>query len=169
MSRTTLIKWRKVCTPVAVVAAVIGIMAVSPSPAESGDQIALIVNKTSPVLALTANDLKSIYLGEKERWPNGQKVTPVALSGPELKAFLKVVCGMSEPDYKKYFIQANFTGKTLVLPRIATSAAAAKALVSSTPGAIGFVRAADLDASVGTVRFNGSAPGDPGYKLTAAQ
>ncbi len=146
-------------------------IAVRVSEADSANNLVLIVNKTSAVLGLSTNDLKTIYLGEKEHWPNGQKVVPVALGTgrPELKAFLKQVCGMSEPDYKKYFIQANFTGKTLVLPRMAESPSAVKAMVSSTPGAIGFVRGTDVDGSVGVVRFNGAAPSDPGYQLSVGQ
>jgi len=133
------------------------------------DEIAIVVNKTSTVVALSSNDLKGIYLGEKERWPNGQKVTTIALAGgrPELRAFLKHVCGMSEGDYKKYFIQASFTGKTVVVPRMAASSTAVKAFVSATPGSIGFVRASDLDDSVGVVKLDGLSPGDPGYKLSA--
>lgn len=131
--------------------------------------LALVVNKTSAIIGVSKGDLKAIYLGEKDHWPNGQKVLPIALSsGPELKSFLKEVCAMSEADYKKYFIQANFTGKTLVLPRLAPSGAAVKALVSSTPGAIGFIRASDVDASIGVARYNGAMPGDSGYPLSVS-
>ena len=142
-------------------------MAVGISQASAGANLVLIVNKATAVINLSKNDLRTIYMGEKEKWPTGQKVLPVALSSePELKAFLKEVCDMSEADYKKYFIQANFTGKTVILPRMGSSAAAVKALVSSTPGAIGFIPAGDVDNSVGIVRYNGALPTDASYRLT---
>jgi ABC-type phosphate transport system substrate-binding protein len=141
---------------------------VSQAASASSSDIAIVVNKTSTVVAISSNDLKAIYLGDRESWPNGQKVLAIALASgrPELKAFLKHVCGMSEGDYKKYFIQANFTGKTLVLPRMAASSAAVKAIVGATPGSIGFVQASDLDSSIGVVKLDGLSPGDPGYKLS---
>ena len=143
----------------------------SAAAAASGDELAIVVNKTSTVVNLSYSDLKVIYLGDKEHWPNGQKVLTVALASgrPELKAFLKHVCGMSEGDYKKYFLQASFTGKSVVVPRMAPSGAAVKALVSTMPGSIGFLKLSDLDSSVGVVKIDGLSPGDPGYKLFAAE
>ncbi|HEX4810766.1 MAG TPA: hypothetical protein VH325_17650 [Bryobacteraceae bacterium] len=131
------------------------------------DDIAIVVNKTNAVPALSANDLKAIYLGQKERWPTGKPMVPVALGNghPELHSFLKAICNMSEGDYKKYFLQISFTGKAVTLPRMVESARDVKTLVAGTPGAIGFLRASDVDASVDVVKVNGSAPGEPGYAL----
>ena len=53
--------------------------------------------------------------------------------------------------------------------KTAPSAAVVKALVSQTPGAIGIVRASQVDTSVNVVKLDGVTPGEPGYKLSVAQ
>lgn len=133
-----------------------------------GDALAVIVNKTNTVTGLSGADLKAIYLGQKEHWPTGKPLVPVALSNghAELHRFLKIVCNMSEGDYKKYFLQMTFVGKTVTLPRMVESAQDVKTLVASTPGAIGFLRQSAVDGSVGIVKINGSAPGEAGYQLS---
>ena len=133
----------------------------------NGDAIAVVVNKTNVVPTLSAADLKAIFLGQKDRWPTGKPLVPVALGNghPELHSFLKIICNMSEGDYKKYFLQMTFVGKSVTLPRMVGSAHDVKTLVATTPGAIGFLRASDVDGSVGIVKVNGESPSDPGYQL----
>ena len=65
----------------------------------------------------------------------------IAAGAPERVAFLKIVCGMSDADFGKYFLQAAFTGKSATPPKEVTSAASVKSFVASSPGAIGFVKA----------------------------
>jgi hypothetical protein len=75
---------------------------------------------------------------------------------------------MSDGDLGKYFMQAAFTGKSATPPREVGSAGAVKSFVAGSPGAIGFVKANDLpagDATVKTVKIDGSAASDPGYKI----
>jgi ABC-type phosphate transport system substrate-binding protein len=131
-------------------------------------ELAIIVNRTAGIGMLTTNELKSIYLGEKTKWPDGKIIASVALAreGSEFRFLLKAVCGMSEADYKRYLIQMSFEGKSVMQPRMMTSPGAVKAFVSTTPGAIGFVPARDVDPSVSIVKINGAAPGDSAYKLS---
>jgi hypothetical protein len=89
---------------------------------------------------------------------------------PERTSFLKAVCGMSDADLSKYFMQAAFTGKSATPPKEVSSASAVKSFVAGSPGAIGFVKAADFhgdgsDGGVKSVKIDGAAPSDPGYKL----
>lgn len=134
---------------------------------DSTSDLAVIVNKKTTVLALTSRDLRSILLGEKESWPNGQKVVAASLSaeGPETRLVLKQICGMSEGDFKRYFMQLTFQGKSIAAPRLMTSPAAVKALVSATPGALGIIRARDVDGSVNVIPLDGDNPGAANYKL----
>jgi hypothetical protein len=75
---------------------------------------------------------------------------------PELRAFLKNICRMSEADYKRYFIQMSFEGKPVVQPRILNSSSAVRALVSASPGAIGLLHPNEVDSSVAVVRLDGA-------------
>lgn len=135
----------------------------------SGDAIVVIVNNANPVDNLSIGELKKLFLGDRSRWDTGKAVAPVMLGpgAPERTAFLKIVCGMSDADLSKYFLQAAFTGKSATPPKEVGSAAAVKSFVASSPGAIGFVKAGDLpagDTTVKAVKID-TAASDPGYKI----
>ncbi len=140
-------------------------------PAGTGTDLAVIVNKKTTVVALTSRDLRSILLGEKDHWPNGQRVLAASLSidGPETKWVLKQICGMSEGDFKRYFMQLSFQGKSVSPPRILANPAALKALVSATPGALGIIRERDVDETVNVIPLDGGNAGTSNYKLSMSQ
>ncbi|MBV8708889.1 MAG: hypothetical protein JO182_31515 [Acidobacteriaceae bacterium] len=140
---------------------------VSGGKSEGVVDLVIVVNKSSAVHALSSDDLRAIYLGEKSAWSDGRKVLPVAFGpgSPELHLLLKAVCRMSEADYKRYFIQMSFEGKTVVQPRILSSSAAVRTFVGSNPGAIGPIHSNQVDDRVSIVKLNG-APGEPAYKLS---
>jgi ABC-type phosphate transport system substrate-binding protein len=139
--------------------------------AQAGDAIVVIVNSANPVDNLSAGELKKLFLSDRSRWDTGKAVAPVMLSpgAAERTSFLKIVCGMSDGDLGKYFMQAAFTGKSATPPKEVGTASAVKSFVASSPGAIGFVKASDLpsgDTSVKAVKVDGASAGDPGYKIT---
>ncbi len=138
--------------------------------AESKD-LAVIVNKTTGVLALSSRDLRSIFLGAKDRWPDGTKVVAVSLPSEhaETRMVLKEICGMSESDFKRYFLMMSFQGKAVSPPRMAPTPGAVRAFVRNTPGALGVIRFSDVDSSVNVMSIDGAVPGAPGYKLAMAQ
>jgi ABC-type phosphate transport system substrate-binding protein len=138
----------------------------------AGDPIVVIVNAANPVDSLTVSDLKKLFLSDRSKWDTGKSVAPVMVTAgaPERTSFLKIVCGMSDADFSKYFLQAAFTGKSATPPKEVSSAAGLKAFVTSSPGAIGFVKAGDFhgdgsDGGVKAVKVDGLAAPDAGYKL----
>jgi ABC-type phosphate transport system substrate-binding protein len=139
--------------------------------AAADNDLAVVTSSTSYLLTLTSNDLRALFLGERSRWPNGSKVVVAVLSSdhPEFAATLKAICRMSESEYKSYVLQAEFAGKDLGKPQEMTSPDALKKFVSHTPGAIGFVRASDVDPSVRMLRIDGAFPGGGEYKLHLAK
>lgn len=136
----------------------------------AGDHIVVIVNTANPVDNLSLNDLKKLWLSDKSHWDSGKAVAPVML-GPgaaERVAFLKIVCGMNDGDFSKYFLQAAFTGKSATPPKEVSSTAAVKSVVGGSPGAIGFIKVSDYspaDASIKAVKVDGVTADDPSYKL----
>ncbi len=142
----------------------------SVSPVQAaGDAIVIIVNNANPVDNLSMGELKKLFLGDRSRWDTGKAVAPVMLGpgAPERTAFLKIVCGMNDADFGKYFLQAAFTGKSATPPKEVGSAGAVKSFVAGSPGAIGFVKAGDLpagDTTVKAVKIDTAAT-DPGYKI----
>jgi len=144
----------------------------APPSVHAGDVIVVIVNSANPVESLSTSELKKLFLSDRSHWDTGKAVAPVvpAPGAPERTSFLKVVCGMSDSDLNKYFMQAAFTGKSATPPKEVSNAAAVKSFVAAFPGAIGFVKALDFhgdgsDGGVKAVKVDGLAASDPGYKL----
>jgi ABC-type phosphate transport system substrate-binding protein len=138
----------------------------------AGDPIVVIVNAANPVENLSVSDLKKLFLSDRSKWDTGKSVAPVMVTAgaPERTAFLKIVCGMSDADFGKYFLKAAFTGKSATPPKEVTSTQSVKANVATSAGAIGFVKAADFhgdgsDGGVKSVKIDGIAASDTGYKL----
>jgi ABC-type phosphate transport system substrate-binding protein len=164
----TLIPGFTVVAAVAVAMAIWSVASVDPVQA-AGDPIVVIVNNANPVDNLSLGELKKLFLGDRSRWDTGKAVAPVMLppGAPERTSFLKIVCGMSDADLGKYFMQAAFTGKSATPPKEVGSAGALKSFVAGSPGAIGFVKASDLsagDTTVKAVKID-TAASDPGYKI----
>jgi hypothetical protein len=55
----------------------------------------------------------------------------------------------------------------LVSPKILATPAGVRKFVFNVPGAIGYLRISDVDASVKTVRIENLLPSDKGYRLHA--
>jgi len=136
----------------------------------AGEALVVIVNSANPADNLSVADLKKLFLSERSRWDTGKAVAPVllGLGAPERTAFLKQVCGMSDADFSKYFVQAAFTGKDATAPKEVSSARDVKSVVAGSPGAIGFVKASEFsagDSGVKAVKVGGASAGDAEYKL----
>lgn len=149
------------------------VTAVSTQPAQAaGDPIVVIVNAANPVDNLAMSELKKLFMSDRSKWDTGKAVAPVMVTAgaPERAAFLKQVCGMSDADFGKYFVQAAFNGKSATPPKEVASSASVKSVVASSPGAIGFVKGSDFhgdgsDGGVKAVKVDGAGAGDAGYKL----
>ena len=132
--------------------------------------LAIVVNKTNPVENLSSNDLRSLLLGEQRTWAHGRRVTIVMREPgqPERLAVLKAVCRMTDSDYIRYFMQAQFSGDLQSTPKVLATVEGMRKFVFNVPGAVGYVRANEVDASVKVVRIDGRLPGETGYKLRLA-
>jgi ABC-type phosphate transport system substrate-binding protein len=130
-------------------------------------ELAVVVNKATAAETISSGDLRLMILGEKSKWPDGKRVAAVQTppASPERALLLKAVYKMSDAVLKRYYMHAAFTGTDVALPRDVASADALKQFVAVTPGAIGCILASEVDPSVKVLKVDGSAPGEPGYKL----
>jgi ABC-type phosphate transport system substrate-binding protein len=148
-------------------------LAVPVTPVQAaGDPIVVLVNAANPVDNLSLGELKKLFMSDRSKWDTGKSVAPVMVTAgaPERTAFLKIVCGMNDGDFSKYFLQAAFTGKSAMPPKEVGGATSVKAFVANSAGGIGFVPAGDFhgdgsDGGVKAVKIDGAAAADPGYKL----
>ncbi len=140
-----------------------------PSPGENqpGCALAFIVNKSNPVENMTYPEVRKIFLGGRERWPNGRKVTVVMQEEgqEERQAVLRLVYRMSESEYKRYALHAAYAGNPEGAPRLLSTPTGVIKFVSFVPGAIGYVCAGEVDDSVKALKIDGRVPEDPRYKV----
>lgn len=134
---------------------------------EPSEPLAIVVNRTNPVDNLSSSELRKIFLGSRNYWSNGKRITLVMREpeDPERKAILRDVCGMTEQQFKTHFLRGLYTGEILVSPKTLATPASVRKFIFYVPGAIGYLRMDDLDASVKVVRIDEMFPTDRGYRL----
>jgi ABC-type phosphate transport system substrate-binding protein len=133
----------------------------------SWEGLAIIVNVNNPVGNLTLGQLREIFLGERQWWPNGRRVILGALPAgtAERQTVLRVVYAMNNKDFNKYFLWGMFRGEFVTSPTILRTPKDVRRFVANTPGAVAYLRASDLDSSVKVVRIDSLRPEDDGYSL----
>ena len=131
------------------------------------EPLAIVVNKSNPIDDLSFVELRHVFLGERSHWPNGRRITIVMREPgePERRTILHDVCGMNEEQFKTHLLGGLFTGDILVSPKILAAPSGVRKFVFNVPGAIGYLRMSDVDASVKVVRVDNLLPEDRGYKL----
>jgi len=159
------------------VGAAVLLLEVSPGAARGGpppasttaaeQNLAIIVNQANAVDDISLKELRMVFLGERSHWPNGRRITLVMMDPglAERKAVLRDICRMNENEFSRHFLQGLFTGEVFVSPKTLSSATGVRKFVFNVPGAIGYVRASDVDATVKVIRVNGHGVDDPDYPL----
>jgi hypothetical protein len=118
------------------------------------DDYVVIVNKANPSQSISGLELRKMFLGEKDSWASGAKVTALTPdpNDPKYALVIKKATGMSSADYKRYLIQLSFMGRVVPTPRVLETSAAIVRFVSTSPGAISCVPAAQVNAEVKRLR-----------------
>ena len=147
--------------------AVIFILLLAAPLARAEEVLAVIVNKSNPVENITLEELRKYCVAERKHWSDDKRVT-VVLRDPgqaERDAVLASVFRMNENDFTRHFLQGEFTGAVQPAPKHLSTGSGVRRFIFNVPGAIGFVRGAEVDGTVKVLRVNGCAPGDPQYPL----
>ena len=102
----------------------------------------------NPSVSLSANDVREVYLGEKQ-FAGDQKLVPVdnaAVQG----LFLSKVLRMSATRYETAWIKKSFR-EGLAIPPVRSSNSETIEFVRRTPGAVGYIAADKPPAGVAVV------------------
>jgi ABC-type phosphate transport system substrate-binding protein len=139
----------------------------SSEPGVVTEPLVIVVNRSNPVDDLSLAELRRIFLGNRSHWANGRRITLVMREPgePERDTILREVCGMNEDQLKNHFLHGLFTGEILVSPKILSSPTGVRKFIFNVPGAIGYLRSADVDPTVKVVRIDELLPEDKAYKL----
>jgi ABC-type phosphate transport system substrate-binding protein len=160
----SLVRW-----PLPAFALVALVAAVDPGSvrAQDSEPLAIVVNRSNPLSEISLAELRRLYRGQRSRWSNGRRVTLVMRDPgtPEREAILQTLYGLDEDEYRRGFMQAVFAGEANDAPKILASTNGVLRFVFNVPGAIGYVRASEVDGSVKMLRVDGRLPGEAGYRL----
>lgn len=99
--------------------------------------------------SISANEVRDLYLNRSKALPNGQSAKPFELpEGNATRAeFHDKVTGRNDAQLKAFWSKQVFTGRGQP-PAEAGSPSGVKAMVGSTPGAIGYIDSSEVDDSV---------------------
>ena len=129
--------------------------------------IAIVANPATPVDNLSLEDLRKIFLGQRQYWDAGHPVVllvraPVAR---ERDVVLHLIYDMSETQFKQYWITKIFRSEMASPPKVVYSEGMTNQLVQLIPGSIGFLPAGQVASGVKVIKINGKLPGETGYAL----
>jgi hypothetical protein len=147
----------------------LGILALSSLYAQTqrGSDFAVVVNPDTPVTDLSLEDVRKIFLGDRQYWT--AKVPVMLLIGApgtrEREVALKLIYQMDEVQFKRYWIAKIFRAESATAPKIVYSSEMAHELTTSIPGAIAIIDARDVGPGVKVVRLDGQLPGQLDYPL----
>ncbi len=111
------------------------------------DEVAIIGNKDVPVNSLNTNDIRSIFLGEKIKWDNTQKITFVILKSKTHDNFLREYIGSTPAQYRNYWRKMVFTGKSRS-PRAFKTPGKLIDYISGTSGSVGYINPDDYNDKI---------------------
>lgn len=147
-------------------ATALGFSAPSEQPANAQAlPLAIIVAPSTSEKDISLALVKRIFKGETTEFA-GARVVP--FSYPQQNAwrssFDRAVLGFTPEQVGAYWVDRRIRGQGMPL-RSVPEAAVMKAVVAKVPGAIGYVPANELDASVRALTVDGKGPNMPGYTI----
>ena len=134
---------------------------------QRASSIAVVVNPDTPVSELSLEEVRKIFLGDRQYWTAKLPVVlliraPVAR---ERDTVLQVIYRMNEAQFKRYWIAKIFRAESATAPKFVYSNDLANELTAAMPGAIAFMDARDVRPGVKVIRIDGFLPSEAGYPL----
>ena len=135
--------------------------------AVSNSPIAIVVHKDLPIENLSLEELRSIFLADRQFWENRNRITLLvrAPQSDERTFVLERIYQMSEAQFRQYWIAKMFRAEVPRGPKIVLSTGMTLDLVVAIPGSISFTRADAVTDDVKVIRVDGLLPSDEGYPL----
>jgi ABC-type phosphate transport system substrate-binding protein len=119
---------------------------------DSRDVVAVIAHKSVGIASISRDDLRPIFQTKKDTWPDGSKVKPFNLpdNNATRQGFDAAVLGLDPDRVARYWIDRKIRGGERP-PQNAPSSAVMVKVIGKTPGAVGYVEASAVDATVKVV------------------
>lgn len=112
-------------------------------------EMVVIAHPDNPLLGISKEEVKDIYLGRTRSFPNGEHVEPVDHSAgtSQRDVFNRVVLEMSESKRKSHWSRLMFTGKARP-PKVINGTDAMKQWIATHPDALGYIDSKEVDKRV---------------------
>jgi len=146
--------------------ALAGALTGQPRPADAADvPLAVIVGEASPLTNVSKSTLRRAFLSEPTV-EAGVKLLPLNQNpgSAERSRFDSAILGLQPDDMSRFWIDQRIRGQGSP-PRAIPSVALLGKLLAHLPGAISYVKATEIPASVKVLTVDGRKPGQPGYAL----
>ena len=129
--------------------------------------LAVIVHPQVPVDDLSLGELRRLFLGDRQFWASGLRVTLLVPPSPsrERALLLDRVYEKTEAQYRHYWIAKIFRTEATAAPKVIPSGKVAGSLVLEIEGALTVVDAEHVPAGVKVLTVNGHGAGDDEYPL----
>ena len=116
--------------------------------------VTIIANPDVPADTISQTNLKNIFLGNRVKWSNGDRID-FALCGNEAlhQSFLRTYVGRTSSQFQMHWRNMVFTGKGR-MPQTLNSEQAVIDYVANTAGAVGYVSTPPASADVKTLTVN---------------
>lgn len=128
--------------------------------------LAVVVVKTSPVSGMSLDSLRRIFLSQRVDDVPGPR--PVPLNHParttDRVGFDRTVLGMGPDDVGRYWIDRRVRGGAPP-PRTVDDPATLSRLIEKLPGAISYLRGAQVDGEKKALAIDGKLPHEKGYPI----
>ena len=129
--------------------------------------VAVVVHPETPVADLSLPELRRIFRGEQRHWPDGSRIVLLIRSPrpDERTAVLGRIYQMDETELRQFWLGRAFRDASLTGLKTVGDVDTARRLVTSLPGTIAFLPAAEVGAELRILRIDGKLPGEDGYPL----
>jgi ABC-type phosphate transport system substrate-binding protein len=146
-----------------------GLLPADRSSAQNGapQDIAIVVHSQVRVNNLSFADLRRIFLGEQQYWPDRSKVTLLvpAPANHARAVILDRIYRMDEDRFRQYWIGKMFRAEVAAGPKTVYSSDMALTLIAAIRGSITFLPTSAVTPDVKVLRIDGKLPHEPGYPL----
>lgn len=146
----------------------LAVLASMPEDARGQDvPVAIVVHPESRVDNVTFDELRRIFTAQQQFWGDKSRITllvraPVA---HERAVVLNKIYGMSEDQFRQFWIGKMFRADVASGPKIVYSSEMARELVAAIPGAITFLPLDAVTTDLKVLRIDGRLPAEAGYPL----
>jgi hypothetical protein len=134
--------------------------------AEANQPLLVVVGAATGLTDISLAMLRRAFQGELALTPGGKRLVPLnqAVGSPARTMFDRAVLGLAPDEVGRFWISRRIRDEGSP-PRTLPSADLGVRVVASYPGAITYVSAKLVNASVRVLRIDGKLPSDPGYLL----